>query len=509
MEARRLPSQTSWQALALVIAVGLAIRLFRLDFQSLWLDEVLTVQNSAFPLSRIIFDPEVDRNFPPLHTVLVHLSMGLLGKSETALRLPSVLAGVISIPLIFGVARFWLGPAVGLLTAWLLALSPLHVWYSQEARPYALFIALALASVWFAQRLVSRPGDFVLQVGFVLSAVATFYCHLLALPFLLFLALYVLLSVEPAGRLRSLLLLAAIGALIAPQLYQFWGSPPPVSANSSYHFNPVHLGYTIWTFGTGYSLGPSLLELRHGMAGLGSHLPILIPVLSIVAGLFFLGARDLWRSDRRVFWWIAAWLTLPVGFAVLGAVVSTHPYNVRYVLLSLPAFLLVLATAIRSRGWPVARLAGISFLLVVSLAALRNYFVRPEYQREDNRGAVAFLNANAGRGELVIASAPYTVAALRHYGLRPDLNLRPYPSAEGFEQPAQVAADLARLSGGRDRVWVFLSRTFHSDPEGRIEQFFESNFTRELEHVGAGIRVLAYRPRQPSAEQRQLPTIAR
>jgi mannosyltransferase len=492
----RPPSQVPWLALGTVIALGLAMRLFRLDYQSLWLDEVLTVQNSAPPLSRIVFDPDVDRNFPPLHSMLVHIFMGLLGRSEVALRLPSVLAGTISIPLIFGVARTWFGPAVGLLAAGLLAISPLHVWYSQEARPYALFMALALASVWFAQRLLRRPSDFSSQVGLVLSASATLYCHLLAIPFLLFLALFVLLSARPGDRRRALLLCGAIGVLIAPQLYQFWGNPPPVSANSGYRFNPVHLGYTIWTFGTGYSLGPSLLELRGGMAALAGHLPVMVPLLSLLAVIFLLGARDLWRRDRRVFWSLAAWLTFPVGFAVLGAVVSTHPYNVRYVLLSLPPFLLVLSMGVQGRGRQVVRLAGISFLLVVSLAALWNYYVRPEYQREDNRGAASFLNAHARRGELVIASAPYTVVALRHYGLRTDLILRPYPGANGLGQQAEMAADLQRLSRGHDRVWVFLSRTFHSDPEGRIERFFESNFTREVEHVGAGVRVLAYRHRE-------------
>ncbi len=508
MSAQRFSSQVSWPALVLVIAVGLAIRLFRLDFQSLWLDEVLTVQNSAFPLSRIAFDPEVDRNFPPLHTMLVHLCMGALGKSEIAVRLPSVLAGTISIPLIFGVARFWLGPAVGLLSAWLLAISPLHAWYSQEARPYALFIALALASVWFAQRFLRRPADLLPQIGLVLSASATLYCHLLAIPFLLFLGLYLLLSAQPADRRRSLLLLGAIGVLTAPQLYQFWSRPPAVSANASYRFNPVHLGYTGWTFATGYSLGPSLLELRQGMVAVGRHLPVLLPLLSVLAALFVLGVRDLWRSDRRVFWAIAAWLTFPVGFAVLGAVVSTHPYNVRYVLLSLPPFLLVLATGVSCRKSQVVRLAGTSFLVLVSLAALRNYSVRPEYQRENNRGATAFLNANARPGDLVIASAPYTVVALRHYGLRADLDLRPYPGASGLGPPAEMTADLRRLSRGHDRVWLFLSRTFHSDPEGRIEHFFEDNFTREAEHTGAGVRVLLYRHRTPSADRPQPPALA-
>jgi 4-amino-4-deoxy-L-arabinose transferase-like glycosyltransferase len=471
--------------------IGLAFRSYRLGFQSLWLDEVLTVKTASLPLSRIVFDPMVDRNFPPLYASLVHVFTGVLGNSESAVRLPSVLAGAISIPLLFAVTRFWLGAAAGLVAAGLLALSPLHIWYSQEARPYALFIALALVSVWFAQRLVRRPELFT-QIGFVLSASATLYCHVLALPFLLFLALYTLLCARPGARPHVLLLLGAIGVLTAPQLYQIWSTPPPVSANSSYRFDPIHLGYTLWTFGTGYSFGPSVLELRGGMAALGRHLPLMVPLLGILAMIFVFGARDLWGSDRPVFWSIAAWLTFPVGFAVLGATVTAHPYNVRYVLLSLPAFLIVLATGVLGRSRLEVRLAGMSFLAILSLAALVNYYVQPRYHRDDNRGATAFLNANAERGALVIASAPYTVLALRHYGLRPDLDLQPYPRARGLN-PAEMTAGLQRLTEDQDRIWLFLSRTFHSDPESRIERFFEKGFTRELEHAGAGVRVLVYR----------------
>jgi hypothetical protein len=397
----------------------------------------------------------------------------------------------------FSIARFWMNPAVGLLAAGLLAMSPLHVWYSQEARPYALFIAVALASVWFAQCFLRRPTAFSPQLGLVLSASATLYCHLLALPFLLYLALYLLGSARADARRRVLVLLAAIGLLIAPQLAQFWGGPPSVSANSSYRFHPAHLGYTLWAFGTGYSLGPTLLELRQGMSGLARHLPVVVPLLAVLASLLLLGTRDLWRTDRRLFWSILGWLVLPVGFAVLATLVSAHPYNVRYALLSLPPFLLLLAVAVYRRRHRVVRSAGVVFLAALSLSALVNYYVQPEYQREDNRGATAFLNARAGPGELVIASAPYTTVALRHYGLRPDLELRPYPGTNVSSRAETFAADLERLSENRERVWLFLSRTFHGDPEGRIERFFERRFTRELEHRGPGIRVLAYRRRQP------------
>jgi mannosyltransferase len=463
------------------------------------------VRNAVLPVGRIVFDPNVDRNFPPLHTVLVHLFIQLFGRGEAPVRLPSVIAGTISIPLMFGVVRTWLGPAMALLAACLLAISPLHVWYSQEARPYALFMAIALASLWFAQRLLQRPTGRLFQAGFVLSASATLYCHLLALPFLLFLAVYAMWNVGHRDRPRMLVLLALIGALTAPQLYQFWGSPPPVSANRSYSFNPVHLGYTVWAFGTGYSLGPSPLELRAGMTALGRHLPVMIPVLCGLAVLLWLGARDLWHMDRRTFWVTGAWLGFPLAFAVIGSVFSTHPFNVRYVLLSLPPFVLLLAAGVYHRAGRLTRLAALGFLAVVSLGALRNYYLRPEYQREDNRGATAFLNAHAGPGELVIASAPYTTVLLRHYGLRADLDLRPYPSRRVEGRPQEFKAGLERLSRDEERVWLFLSRTFHGDPDGAIAAYFDSNFRRGLEHTSAGVQVRAYeRERGPGAPMPQV-----
>lgn len=460
---------------------------------------MLTVGNASVPLDRILFDPAVDPNFPPLYSSVVHLFIELLGTGEVALRLPSVIAGTLSIPLMFSVGRAWAGPAAGLLAASLLAISPLHLWYSQEARPYALFMALALTTVWFAQRLLRRPDAWPLQLGLVVSAAATFYCHLLALPFLAFVALYLLGNAPAGARGRVLLLLGAVGLLMAPQLARFWGAPPPVSANAGYRFHPAHLGYTLWTFGTGYSLGPTLLELRKGLPALGRHLPLIVPVLAGLSALLLHGARYLWRTDRRGFWSLFGWLALPVGFAVLGTLISSHPYNVRYTLLSLPPFLLLLAIGAHGGRHPLWRVAGAAFLVVVSLSALVNYYVRPEYQREDNRGATAFLNAHAGQGELVIASAPYTTVVLRHYGLRADLQLRPYPDPRIAGRPEAVAAGLERLSGNRDRVWLFLSRTFHSDPQGEIERFFDRNFIRVLEHTGPGVRVLAYRRRDRAA----------
>ena len=70
-------------------------------------------------------------------------------------------------------------------------------------------------------------------------------------------------------------------------------------------------------------------------------------------------------------------------------------------------------------------------------------------------------------------------------------------SSAQYVERTELPGDLSRLLGKRDRVWVFLSRTFHSDPAGDIERYMDTHLSREGEFTGAGVRVLRY-ARQPT-----------
>jgi uncharacterized membrane protein len=81
----------------------------------------------------------------------------LFGDGEISIRLPSVIFGVASVPLVAMLARRIFGGRAALLAALLLALSPPHLWASQAARPYALTAFLALAAEASFSRLVALP----------------------------------------------------------------------------------------------------------------------------------------------------------------------------------------------------------------------------------------------------------------------------------------------------------------------------------------------------------------
>ena len=135
-------------ALAAVLCLALAVRLLDLGQESLWADEAFTWWWTRQPLagqwgSNAALEPN-----PPLFYTIAWLSTELLGNDERALRLPSALLGTLGVGAVFLVGRTAGGTRAGSLAALLTAIAAPHVYYSQEARTYALLSLLGTLAVW-------------------------------------------------------------------------------------------------------------------------------------------------------------------------------------------------------------------------------------------------------------------------------------------------------------------------------------------------------------------------
>ena len=125
-----------------------ALRLSTLDLQSFWYDEAFTpvhvLHPSLWATLRSVVHTE---NTPPLWYVLAWADSRVLGTGEVALRLPSALAGIATVPVAWAIGARARRPAprarAAIVCAALVAVNPLFVWYSQEARAYALFVLMA------------------------------------------------------------------------------------------------------------------------------------------------------------------------------------------------------------------------------------------------------------------------------------------------------------------------------------------------------------------------------
>ena len=133
-----------------IIILGLTLQIYRLNYKSLWYDEICSVARSEKGIQYIIFDfgfgPGRSR-VAPLHFVILNFFL-YFGKSEFVVRLPSVIFGVLAILLTYKIGELFFGKKEGLISAFLLSISAMHIHYSQEARMYSLLMFLALLSLF-------------------------------------------------------------------------------------------------------------------------------------------------------------------------------------------------------------------------------------------------------------------------------------------------------------------------------------------------------------------------
>lgn len=171
--------------LAFVVA-GLALRLPLLG-DSIWFDEACMSNQRIGTWEQLVATIYVDIH-PPLYIVFMHVWNGMFGDSEWSMRLPPLIAGLLSIPMTFFAGRRLVGDTAALWGAALLALSPVHIWYSAEARLYAPMVLCTLTAVYTYHRLLD---------GSALSARLLWIVHLTNVAVMLalhyYLALYVVL----------------------------------------------------------------------------------------------------------------------------------------------------------------------------------------------------------------------------------------------------------------------------------------------------------------------------
>jgi uncharacterized membrane protein len=158
---------------------GVAVLLRLLAGRGLWLDEATSVHQARLPFMAMLQNIYTDDNHPPLHHIVLWLDIRLVGDSELALRLPSVVFGALLVPMLFITGRALFGRRVGAIAAAIGAVAPIAVWYGQEARMYSQFMLLSLVSVYALIRIL-RSGEKRFWALFTLSSVALIYSQYFA-----------------------------------------------------------------------------------------------------------------------------------------------------------------------------------------------------------------------------------------------------------------------------------------------------------------------------------------
>ncbi|HVY96285.1 MAG TPA: glycosyltransferase family 39 protein [Solirubrobacterales bacterium] len=401
-EAARARSQAFWIVAGLTLLAGV-LRFATLGVQSYHHDEVVTATRILGGSFGHAMDAvNYSESAPPLYYALAWVWTQLWGTGEWGLRSLSALAGVATVPAAYLVARELRGRRAGLVAAALVAVNPMLLWYSQEARAYALFALLCTVSLLYCLRALrnGRRRDFV---AWGIVSGLTLATHYFAVFPLAAEALWLL-----RRRRRECLPGLAIAGLSGLAL-----APLAIHQMSLKHAEWIagqSLGHRLWettaTFLTGETSDIIARPTRPALS--------LLPLALALAGFALLAFRAS-REERR-----SAALPLSVAAAAIGIPVllalaspSKDYVLARNVIPALVPLLIVLAIALTL---PSARRLGAALaagLLAYSLAFCLWASLSPDLQRPDWRDVAARL----GEAEAPRATVTWTLglASLRYY----------------------------------------------------------------------------------------------
>ncbi|MFQ6057600.1 MAG: glycosyltransferase family 39 protein [Anaerolineae bacterium] len=489
----RLPSPLKRRAFLLlaIVLLAFALRSFRLANQSIWYDEGLSVYYARQSLPALLAQVSAS-DHPPLYFLLLHWWLPLAGRGEFAVRFLSLGWGVLLIPLIYRLGlrrersaerRWLLGPSVALLAALLIALSPFHIWYAQEARMYTLATFLSALSSYLLLRALTG-GRRTRWLAYALATLAAVYAHFYTLFILAFHAAFVLWW---AWRERQPRPLAAWGLCQGVVLLAFlpWGrfAVEQLATNDTYWRGTLDLKAVLTRTLLSFSVGETLEG------------PIAKTVAVVYLLLVPVGVWALLRSKRRglrasslipdpsfpnpySLSFLLLYLLIPI-VALLLLSYNRPKFAPRYLLLATPAFYLLAAQGLGELARPTRwawvsagrrGAAALSLALVLTGAglSLSHHYFDPTYAKPDFRAVARYIRDHAEPRDAVVMVGGHAYPAFAYYQEELATYLLPPQLLPTVTRPLDAPSVAAALNDivaqGHDRVWLILWQEELADP---------------------------------------------
>lgn len=475
--------------IAFIIVSGIFLRVFLLAQESLWLDEVSSVRISKNEIDKVFSVVSQNDVHPPFYYSLLHYWMKIFGHTEAAVRSLSVVFSVFSIFLFYRFLSALFSREEGLWGSFLLSISVFHVYYAQEARSYALFSLLGLASFFFFVKLFRNGRSRGEMIAYVIFTILFFYTHVYSLFYLLLQQLVFLFYSFLQFDQRKRLGLKEWGIL---QLIIILGISPWLPTLFS-HVSEVNEGYWI--------AKPDFISLVRTFVTFGGS-KYLFLLFILVAGIYLfihLSKSVFFRrrfsilpfSKASLFLW--ALLLLPPLFAFVVSLVSTPIYLTRPLILSSFSFFGILAVSligIRKHFPNIAKLLFVS-ICVVSLYHFIPYYSKP--QKEQWREATYFIEEKAQPGDMVIFHAWFCSGPFEYYRSRDrdDLRIMGFPNNK-IAIEAQDTITLKSIVDNERGIWLVLSHS--RDKNGLIVSTLKENsFSLSGQKDFLGIQVFHFK----------------
>ncbi len=389
--------------------LGLGLRLYYLNHQSVWYDEIFSISVSLRPLKEMSQYLVKDFVQPPLHYYILHFWFKLVGFGTYQSRLLSVVFGTLAIVASYSLANYFFGRRAASIAALLLAVSQLGVMYSQEARPYAqlLFLLPCCAYLFMVALRTGRAGHWWAFVCALTLIIYTHYYGFFAIAaFLLFAFLYRKRYPVPVSRWIGGFLLALV--LYLPWLTSGFIGEWHLSSKSLAHA-PTRTYLPWWsvlsalnTFNNGRSAG--VLDSSPWWTFVLGGLLFSAPAVLAVKPLLKQPANPDEQTMRENLALLVLLFIIPFS-AGLGVGFKSGAYSIRYITLATVPYYLLVARGMSALDRAALRAAVIVACVAYSLYSLHANYVVP--YKEDYRNAYAFLAQSREPADCYVAAPPW------------------------------------------------------------------------------------------------------
>ncbi len=436
-------------AIILILLLGFALRIYQLDGHAFNGDEAFSIVNWTHASLDYLFnhialiDPQ-----PPIALLSLYGWVRLVGDTEFASRMLSVLASTITIAAAYGISRRVADKKAAVIAALLCAVNPFQLWHAQDVRNYALWMSGSAVASWLVLVITDKAQKWTLWLLYVLTAAISIYTFYLEGFVLLAHNLYVLFKNK--GKLRSMIpwlgSQLAIGLLLAAWFLR------PALRNSGYQPTaglpdiPAAIHELILGIALPQWLQYTLVQPFHQSISPASIISILLVITgSIIA----------WRRlprHRTLFLLLLAFIPMTC-LAILSLATGNGYFRPRYVGASSVPLIILIAVIIAEQITTKLKYLGsfiVSGFFVLSLIGVWNY--RFQYAKSpDWHTIVETLYAQTGPDDLIIRNFPDPAFDYYYQGETEHTIL---PDRENASQVA-VGEQLSQLSSQYNYLWFF------------------------------------------------------
>ncbi len=467
--------------LGVILASAFFLRMWDLGRNGLWYDEILQAQAVTGTLEKFVSELIVHAAMPLDY--VIERGVLYLGANELLIRFPAAAFSTLAVVVMYKLARALFGHTTGIIAAAFLAVSSFAIFYAHEARPYSLYMLLVLAAFYWLYRAL-QTNQLTHWFYFGVCVAGAVLTHLFALFVVIALVLFILIGLcvrvlaprrAPlfgritrnaifAGVLVSALFLGALW--LTPNARFVWGSSLRFF---SFLFSPQFLPPEQW-YGLAPGETPPLLtfdffytKVLENFSGGG----IVATVAFVSFGLIGL------MAFRRKTWEIlllAMWALVPTTLIILFLGSRGTLFAARYLIASLPAWILLCAVGVVECGALVERVTRenkfvaraamlvLAFLFIaVSLERARAVIALP---KEEWRTVGKILDANVQPNDAVITPGGTRVV---YFYAR---------DAAQNQNAAEIAKQIADAENHSARVWLVMNR-YVNDSGGEIEAYLD------------------------------------